>query len=283
MKLLLLLLLFTAVHASENQSLFQKIRRRLQQTIDADGDDGSCDYTYGEFIACAVENMVSCVGSCSLTNPGLVPGQECDLFNTFYTDNKGCCVDDVCDAALEDFNECMSCSAIPEPTQVLTISPTISPPTDPPTILPTSALLTGTPTRTPTRSPLFTNLPTAAPTKKETPMPQVELMSMSMSMDIETPSPTVTETLPPIPSPTTAPTQNQCLIPGCCVEDCCGPGTSWDSNIKYCIEDSSSLGWNGTYETDYERGCFERTCCESDCCGSGSVYDADIKCCVPVA
>jgi hypothetical protein len=274
MKLLILILLFNTAQAFQKQSLFQKIRRRLQQTPD-DADDGMCDNTYGEFIACTVMNIIACAGICNLGNPGVSPGQKCEAFNAFYVENKGCCVDDVCSTALEAFNECMSCSAIPALTQELTMSPTISP--DPPTAIPTKAPLTGTPTRAPTSLPA-----TASPTKKETPIPQLDLMSMSMSMDIKTPSPTMNVPLPPVLSPTIAPTQ--CVIPGCCVEDCCGPGTSWDSSIEYCIENSTSSGWNGTYaETDYERGCFERVCCEGDCCGSGTVYDVGIKCCVSVA
>jgi hypothetical protein len=274
MKLLILLLLFTTAQAFENQSLFQKIRRRLLQTDDA--NVGMCDNTYGEFIACTEMNIVACAGTCNLGNPGLRPGQTREAFNAFYIENKGCCVDDVCSLALEAFNECMSCSAVPELTQELTMSPTISP--DPPTAIPTKAPLTDTPTRASTSLPPPA---TASPTKNETPMPHLNLMSMSMSMDIGTLSRNVNVPLPPVFSPTNAPTQ--CVIPGCCVEDCCGPGTSWDSSIEYCIENSASSGWNGTYKTDYERGCFERVCCEGDCCGSRTVYDVGVKCCISVA
>lgn len=42
----------------------------------------------------------------------------------------------------------------------------------------------------------------------------------------------------------------------------CGPGTSWDTTIEYCVENPLSSGWNGTYEMDYQEGCALRRCCE---------------------
>lgn len=367
-----LMLLLCASAQAEKQSLFGKIRRRLQQTFETTNDasdNGECNDTYGAFIECAILNFVSCATSCVLMNPGLVPGEGCEAFNTFYDGNNGCCAGDACGAALEALNACKSC-ANAEPTAVLTISPTISPPTELttlPTVLPTIPPTTSVPqteapqTNAPTSAP--TPKPTESSTQQDTVMPQLDVMSMSMSMDIDTPSPTTTTPLPPVTSPTLSPTApitcmesyasfvectiiniadcdacdrsfdsmvagencpefntwynanvgccngdmcgsllesfkeckncpeapaptaaptEQCFIPGCCVEDCCGPGTSWDAAIEYCIPNADSLGWNGTYESEYERGCLERSCCEGDCCSSGTVFDAGIKCCVPV-
>lgn len=69
------------------------------------------------------------------------------------------------------------------------------------------------------------------------------------------------------------------LVPGCCEEDCCGPGTSYIGN-GFCVLDPSSPGWTGTYSDRYVPGCVRRLCCEEDCCGEGTVFDSTIDCCV---
>lgn len=56
------------------------------------------------------------------------------------------------------------------------------------------------------------------------------------------------------------------LVPDCCTEDCCGPGTKWDVDTAYCKYDPTSGGFNGTYSDAWEPGCIERVCCGSDCC-----------------
>jgi len=74
----------------------------------------------------------------------------------------------------------------------------------------------------------------------------------------------------------------QCEIVGCCLDDCCSVGTSWDTNIQYCVSDPESIGFNGTHLADYEEGCMSRLCCGNDCCGEGTRYDANAQCCVPI-
>ena len=73
-----------------------------------------------------------------------------------------------------------------------------------------------------------------------------------------------------------------CPVLGCCVDDCCAKGTSWDLSTSYCIADPSSDGFSGTYISDYEAGCVDRICCEDACCGDGTKYDSDLACCVPL-
>lgn len=72
-----------------------------------------------------------------------------------------------------------------------------------------------------------------------------------------------------------------CPIMGCCVEDCCGAGTSWEAPSAYCVPSPGSLGFNGTYSEDFQGGCQERVCCEQDCCSEGTHYDKSTECCVP--
>ena len=71
------------------------------------------------------------------------------------------------------------------------------------------------------------------------------------------------------------------LIPGCCEEDCCGEGTSWDLDTQYCVDDPKSSGFNGTYSDAWETGCVERFCCGADCCNSDLRYDESAALCLP--
>lgn len=69
-------------------------------------------------------------------------------------------------------------------------------------------------------------------------------------------------------------------IPGCCEEDCCGPGTSYNGGGGACEADPSSPGWPGVYSDLYQFGCVFRRCCEDECCSEGTEYDPSIECCV---
>lgn len=73
-----------------------------------------------------------------------------------------------------------------------------------------------------------------------------------------------------------------CPMLGCCVNDCCGAGTSWNASLQYCVEDDASSGFNGVYSPDYRRGCFARVCCEGDCCGQGTQYSSEAEECRPL-
>ena len=72
----------------------------------------------------------------------------------------------------------------------------------------------------------------------------------------------------------------QCpLVLGCCEEDCCGEGTSWES--PSCILNPDSSGFDGTYSSEYNEGCILRSCCENECCSDGTEYDSSTALCVP--
>lgn len=77
------------------------------------------------------------------------------------------------------------------------------------------------------------------------------------------------------------PDNTTCPALGCCIDDCCGEGTEWDSSVEYCVEKLGSTGFNGTYSSDYSNGCVTRACCEGDCCGQGTQYDVDRDECRP--
>ena len=81
---------------------------------------------------------------------------------------------------------------------------------------------------------------------------------------------------------TSSPTPTDfCPALGCCEEDCCAEGTSWD-NVSTCVKDPWSGGWDGTHTMDHSPECAYRICCEADCCGQGTWYDTDKQCCIPV-
>lgn len=74
------------------------------------------------------------------------------------------------------------------------------------------------------------------------------------------------------------------LLKACCVEDCCGSGTSWDNSIGRCALDPNSSGFQGAHSPDYNSTCRPIdgwACCEGDCCGEDTVYDTSIDYCVP--
>lgn len=87
---------------------------------------------------------------------------------------------------------------------------------------------------------------------------------------------------PTSPPTTEAPTSHPtdvCPSFGCCVEDCCGPGTVWAAD--YCLKSIQSSGWDGTYSSEFDPGCVERVCCEASCCGENTQYDSELESCVP--
>ena len=72
------------------------------------------------------------------------------------------------------------------------------------------------------------------------------------------------------------------LVLGCCEEDCCGEGTSWDVKKAHCISNPNSSGFNGTHSSAWIDGCVERVCCEDECCSPGETeYDGNSALCVP--
>jgi len=85
-------------------------------------------------------------------------------------------------------------------------------------------------------------------------------------------------------TPTSAPTMTQsCLVLACCVEDCCGRGTTWDSTKELCVSTPSQEdGFKGSYSPAYKGGCAERSCCEESCCSmrEGTVYSRELQSCV---
>lgn len=76
--------------------------------------------------------------------------------------------------------------------------------------------------------------------------------------------------------------QETCVLVGCCLDDCCSAGTSWDIVTKYCIANSTSFGFDGEHIEEYTEGCMSRLCCNEDCCGSGTRYDTESESCVAV-
>lgn len=76
--------------------------------------------------------------------------------------------------------------------------------------------------------------------------------------------------------------QQQCVFSkDCCVEDCCGRGTRWDSRVAKCVQDPSSEGFTGVHSDDYDPDCETAyTCCEGDCCGILTYYDPFYAFCI---
>jgi hypothetical protein len=85
-----------------------------------------------------------------------------------------------------------------------------------------------------------------------------------------------------VPVDGTPPPQCELLL-DCCVEDCCGPGTSWNTSVDRCVPDASSSGFDGTHSDDYDELSCDHECCEADCCGEGTFYDETMAFCRPVA
>lgn len=75
-------------------------------------------------------------------------------------------------------------------------------------------------------------------------------------------------------------TPPQCLVKDCCEDDCCGEGTSWNSDLETCIVDASGSGYTGTAL----QRCKSQLCCEEDCCDitQGTYYSSEVKCCLPI-
>jgi hypothetical protein len=73
-----------------------------------------------------------------------------------------------------------------------------------------------------------------------------------------------------------------CTPLSCCEEDCCGPDTSWDTSIEYCIPDPGAPGFMGIFAPDFVPVCEMRVCCEDSCCGTGTYYEPSIQSCLPL-
>lgn len=71
-----------------------------------------------------------------------------------------------------------------------------------------------------------------------------------------------------------------CPILACCEADCCGPGSLWDRETGYCVASPGAIGFDGTYPSEYVKGCWERSCCEQNCCEDGLLYDATSALCL---
>jgi len=85
----------------------------------------------------------------------------------------------------------------------------------------------------------------------------------------------------PLAVQTFVPVEECPLVAKCCEEDCCGQGTSWDSNRGYCVYDLDSDGFNGTHSDAFNPDCVERACCEDSCCSPGTRYVFDQALCLP--
>lgn len=75
--------------------------------------------------------------------------------------------------------------------------------------------------------------------------------------------------------------EEECLLLGCCDEDCCALGTYWEPDVGRCFAVEAAPGFE-KYDPDHQFGCAARECCEDDCCWDGTVYDESVKCCVPI-
>lgn len=76
-----------------------------------------------------------------------------------------------------------------------------------------------------------------------------------------------------------------CVGLPCCVEDCCGPASRWDSENGLCVLDLLSSGFDPTtgYPPDYDPGCkpfIEWACCGEACCDEsvGTKWDGVDSC-----
>lgn len=78
------------------------------------------------------------------------------------------------------------------------------------------------------------------------------------------------------------PTKECPLTANCCEEDCCGQGTRWSGDDGgYCVGDSVSPGFNGTYSQDWTPGCIYRACCGATCCSQGMQFNDELGLCLP--
>jgi hypothetical protein len=76
--------------------------------------------------------------------------------------------------------------------------------------------------------------------------------------------------------------EDDCIAYQCCEDECCGPDTSWDDEILYCVPDPGSLGFQGIFATEFVPICEVKVCCEDFCCFDGTYYDPSISCCLPI-
>lgn len=73
-----------------------------------------------------------------------------------------------------------------------------------------------------------------------------------------------------------------CIAYQCCEDECCGPDTSWDTDIEYCKLDPGASGFLGIFAPDFLPVCAVRICCEDSCCFDGTYYDPSIQSCLPL-
>ena len=84
--------------------------------------------------------------------------------------------------------------------------------------------------------------------------------------------PTNTPTLQPGPLLTHHPVV--CDVSECAEMECCGPSTSYRYDLKVCIFDANSTGWDEVTRPHDPTNCHERDCEESECCDSPLlIYD----------
>lgn len=76
--------------------------------------------------------------------------------------------------------------------------------------------------------------------------------------------------------------EDDCIAYQCCEDECCGPDTSWDDGLLYCVPDQGSIGFLGVFATDFAPMCGEKVCCEDSCCFKGTYYDPSIQYCLPL-
>jgi hypothetical protein len=69
----------------------------------------------------------------------------------------------------------------------------------------------------------------------------------------------------------------------CCLDECCGPDTSWDDSIEYCVPDPGASGYIAIFKPEYVPVCAIRTCCEDLCCFPGTYYEPTIQGCLPLS
>ena len=115
--------------------------------------------------------------------------------------------------------------------------------------------------------------------------PEKEVAMMAMAMKrgrvlhpghYPTEPPTYFPTKTPTLQPTTLSTHHPvvCDVSECAEMECCGPNTSYEYDLKVCLFDARSTGWDGVTRPHDPTNCHERNCEESECCDSPLlVYD----------
>lgn len=70
-----------------------------------------------------------------------------------------------------------------------------------------------------------------------------------------------------------------CPIVSCCEEECCGPGTHYETSK--CVADATSSGYDGPGPGQIE--CGEKACCTGGCCAEGqTTWSSLMERCVPL-